>query len=197
MLRWLLPLVMLLAAPAAAQVPHLKDGRLIVDGKPFLILGGELGNSSASRREWLKPKWQKLRQAHLNTVLAPVSWELIEPEEGKFDFSTVDWLIEDARAHDMRLVFLWFGAWKNSMSTYTPAWVKRDSKRFPLARDAAGKVQEILSVFGTQTRDADARAFAALMRHIKQVDGELHTVIMVQVENEIGFLPGRPCAPFT
>lgn len=189
MLRWLLALVMLAAVPAAAQVPHMRDGQLIVDGKPFLILGGELGNSSASHREWLKPKWQKLRQAHLNTVLAPVSWELIEPEEGKFDFATVDWLIEDARANDMRLVLLWFGAWKNSMSTYVPAWVKRDEKRFPRTIGADGKAQEILSVFGAQTRDADARAFAALMRHLKQVDGTRHTVIMVQVENEIGFLP--------
>lgn len=189
MFRWLLALLLLAAAPAVAQTPYLKDGRLIVDGKPYLILGGELGNSSASHREWLKPKWQKLRQAHLNTVLAPVSWELIEPVEGKFDFSSVDWLIEDARAHDLRLVFLWFGAWKNSMSTYVPAWVKRDGKRFPMAVDAGGAVQEILSVFGAQTRDADVRAFAALMRHIKQVDGDRHTVIMVQVENEIGFLP--------
>ncbi|RYD54087.1 MAG: hypothetical protein EOP60_08635 [Sphingomonadales bacterium] len=189
MLRWLFALVLLIAAPAAAQVPHLKDGRLIVDGKPFLILGGELGNSSASHREWLRPKWAKLKAANLNTVLAPISWELIEPVEGKFDFSSMDWLIEDARANDMRLVILWFGAWKNSMSTYVPTWVKRDEKRFPRTFGADGKAQEILSAFGMQTRDADARAFAALMRHLKQVDGKRHTVIMVQVENEIGFLP--------
>ncbi|WP_066798974.1 DUF5597 domain-containing protein [Sphingomonas soli] len=188
MLRWLLSLVLLAASPAAAQIPHFKDDRLIVDGKPFLILGGELGNSSASNREWLRPKWQRMKDAHLNTVLAPVNWELIEPEEGRFDFSSVDWLIEDARAHDMRLVLLWFGAWKNSMSTYTPAWVKRDRKRFPSTVDADGKAQEILSVFGAATRESDARAFGALMRHLKQVDGDRHTVIMVQVENEIGFL---------
>ncbi|RYY23082.1 MAG: hypothetical protein EOP62_21420 [Sphingomonadales bacterium] len=189
MFRWLVALLLLAAAPAAAQIPHFKDGRLIVDGKPFLILGGELGNSSASHRDWLKPKWQRLKDANLNTVLAPVNWELIEPVEGKFDFSTVDWLIEDARANDMRLVLLWFGAWKNSMSTYVPSWVKRDGKRFPLAVDSDGKTQEILSAFGDKTRDADARAFGALMRHLKQVDGDRHTVIMVQVENEIGFLP--------
>ncbi|MES2988674.1 MAG: DUF5597 domain-containing protein [Pseudomonadota bacterium] len=189
MFRWLFALLLLAATPAAAQIPHLRDGRLIVDGKPFLILGGELGNSSASDRAWLKPKWAKLKAANLNTVLAPVSWELIEPVEGKFDFSTVDWLIEDARANDMRLVLLWFGAWKNSMSTYTPSWVKRDGKRFPLTVDGEGRKQEILSAFGESTRDADAKAFGALMRHLKQVDGDRHTVIMVQVENEIGFLP--------
>ena len=190
MLRLLASLMLLfVAVPAAAQIPHLKDGQLIVDGKPFLILGGELGNSSASERAWLAPHWARLKAMHLNTVLAPVSWELIEPVEGKFDFASVDWLIEDARAHDLRLVFLWFGSWKNSMSTYVPAWVKRDERRFPRTTGPDGKAQEILSAFGTATRDADARAFAALMAHVKQVDGERHTVIMVQVENEIGFLP--------
>ena len=189
MLRLFALLLLFVAAPAAAQAPHFKDGRLIVDGKPFLILGGELGNSSASDREWLKPHWPRLRAMHLNTVLAPVSWELIEPAEGKFDFATVDWLVADARANDLRLVLLWFGAWKNSMSTYVPAWVKRDERRFPRTIGADGNAQEILSVFGAQTQGADARAFAALMRHLKQIDGGRHTVIMVQVENEIGFLP--------
>jgi beta-galactosidase GanA len=190
MIRWLASLLLLFAAvPAFAQTPHLKDGQLIVDGKPFLILGGELGNSSASEREWLQPHWARLKAMHLNTVLTPISWELIEPQEGRFDFSTVDWLIEDARANDLRLVFLWFGSWKNSMSTYVPAWVKRDERRFPRTVGADGKAQEILSAFGTATRDADAKAFAALMAHLKQVDGARHTVIMIQVENEIGFLP--------
>lgn len=190
MIRRLASLLLLLAVvPAAAQIPHLKNDQLIVDGKPFLVLGGELGNSSASERAWLQPHWARLKAMHLNTVLAPVSWELIEPQEGRFDFATVDWLVEDARAHDLRLVLLWFGSWKNSMSTYVPAWVKRDERRFPRTIGADGKAQEILSAFGTATRDADARAFAALMVHLKKIDGDRHTVIMIQVENEIGFLP--------
>lgn len=181
------------AAPAAAQVPHLAERgetkQLIVDGKPFLILGGELGNSSASDREWLRPHWARLKAMHLNTVLAPVSWELVEPVEGRFDWTSVDWLLADARAHDLRLVLLWFGSWKNSMSTYVPGWVKRDAKRFPRAIAADGTPQEILSALAPATRDADARAFASLMAHLRKVDGDRHTVIMVQVENEVGFLP--------
>jgi beta-galactosidase GanA len=189
----LLALAAIAAAPAAAQAPQAEQNNeathLIVDGEPFLVLGGELANSSASHREFLAPEWERLAAMNLNTVLAPVSWELIEPEEGQFDFSTVDWLVEDARAHDMRLVLLWFGTWKNSMSTYVPAWVKRDAVRFPRTLDVAGKPQEILSALSDEVRDADARAFAALMRHLKAIDGERYTVIMVQVENEIGFLP--------
>lgn len=189
----ILGLLLAVAVPAAAEAPRLERRgeavQLIVDGKPFLILGGELGNSSSSNREWLAPRWSSLKAMHLNTVLAPVSWELIEPVEGRFDWSSVDWLVEDARANDMRLVILWFGTWKNSMSTYVPGWVKRDARRFPRTIGADGRSQEILSALSANNRNADARAFAALMAHLKVIDRDRHTVIMVQVENEVGFLP--------
>ncbi len=188
-------LALLFAVPAVAQadIPRLERRgeatQLVVDGAPFLILGGELGNSEVSSRAAMRAHWPKLAAMNLNTVLAPVYWELTEPEEGRFDFAGVDWLIEDARAHDLRLVLLWFGTWKNSMSSYAPAWVKRDPARFPRTTGADGKPQEIISAHSDEAREADARAFAALMRHLRAVDGERRTVIMVQVENEVGFLP--------
>jgi beta-galactosidase GanA len=179
--------------PAAAAPPHLaKQGTtqsLIVDGKSFLILGGELGNSSASSAAYMEDHWARLKAMRLNTVIAPVYWELIEPGEGKFDWTSVDDLLRGARAHDLKLVLLWFGAWKNSMSTYVPAWVKRDQQRFPRAQLADGTSVEILSAHSPATRDVDARAFAALMAHLAEVDAREQTVLMVQVENEIGMLP--------
>ena len=162
--------------------------QLLVHDKPFLILGGELGNSSASSTEYMKAHWPRLKAMGLNTVLAPVSWELIEPVEGKFDWRSVDELLRDARAQDLKLVVLWFGAWKNSMSTYVPSWVKRDQKRFPRVSLANGASVEILSAFSRETRDVDARAFGELMAYLKRVDSD-QTVIMIQVENEIGMLP--------
>jgi len=181
------------ALSANAAPPRLeKQGttqQLVVDGKPFLILGGELGNSSASSAEYMRPHWPRLKAMNLNTVLASVSWELVEPAEGKFDWTSVDELLRDARAHDLKLVILWFGAWKNSMSTYVPSWVKRDSIRFPRVNMADGTSVEILSAFSKNTLDADTRAFAAFMEYLKRVDGDRNTVLMVQVENEIGMLP--------
>ncbi len=177
----------------AAPIPRLETQgtarRLVVDGKPMLVLGGELGNSSASSQAYMAHYWPKLKAMNLNTVLAPVSWELIEPKEGAYDFSSVDGLLKDARAQDLKLVLLWFGAWKNSMSTYVPSWVKRDQARFPRAQREDGTSVEILSAFSDNTRDADARAYGALLAHLKAVDGEKNTVLMVQVENEIGMLP--------
>ena len=166
------------------------DGaRLMIDNHPFLILGGELGNSTASDMEYLRPSWSHLRQMNLNTVLAPVYWELLEPEENRFDFSLVDSLIANARRYEMKLVLLWFGSWKNSMSCYAPLWVKSNATRFTRTADKTGNTQEILSVFGRETLEADKKAFAILMKHIRQTDALKKTVIMVQVENEIGMLP--------
>lgn len=178
---------------AQDRIPHLREQgdtkQLIVDGEAMLLLAGELGNSSASSLVDMEPIWPKLRSLNLNSVLAPVYWELIEPEEGRFDFELVDGLIEQARDNDMRLVLLWFGSWKNSMSSYVPAWVKRDQERFPRAERLDGSGLEILTPFSENNVAADARAFEQLMRHLEEVDGEEHTVVMVQVENEIGMIP--------
>jgi hypothetical protein len=177
---------------AATEIPHVrKQGtatQLIVDGKPFLALTGELTNNAATDLEYMKRVWPKLVETKLNSVLAGVSWAQIEPQEGKFNFSVLDGVIQGARLHNLRLVLLWFASWKNGASTYTPDWVKKDCERFPLLQRADGRSAEILTPFSDTNRDADARAYAAMMRHIKAVDGQQHTVILIQVENEIGAL---------
>jgi hypothetical protein len=177
------------------EIPHLKKQgeaiQLIVDGKPYLALAGELHNSSSSSREYMKDIWPKLEASGMNTVLAVVEWSLVEPTEGKFDFTVVDNLIDDARAHKLRLVLLWFGAWKNGQSHYMPEWVKKDYSRFPRVKAESGKSLEILSPLGKETLLADSKAFAAMMKHVKETDSFQRTVIMIQVQNEIGVL-GSP-----
>jgi beta-galactosidase GanA len=160
---------------------------MIVDGKPFLMLAGELRNSTTSSLEFMKPVWSKLVALHLNTVLAPVQWELMEPKPGQFDFTLVDAQIQAAQSYNLRLAFLWFGSWKNGESSYPPAWVKTNLDRFPRAQTKDGKHTATLSTFSAANLDADSRAFAALMRHVKEVDSH-HRVIMIQVENEVGLL---------
>jgi len=182
-----------LPLPGLANPPELRRQgsatQLIVNGQPHLIIGGELSNSAASSADYMAPHWARLKAMHVDTVLAPVAWELIEPVEGRYDWSSFDAMLKAARANDLKLVILWFGAWKNSMSTYVPSWVKRDQARFPRAQTPGGQGIEILSTFGAETLKADSRAFAALMAHIKAVDDAQNTVVMTQVENEIGMLP--------
>jgi hypothetical protein len=161
---------------------------LMVHGKPFLIRGGELGNSSAGTAEQADEILQRLKQMHLNTVLIPVAWEQVEPVEGRYDFSILDHWMDVARHEDLHLVLLWFGSWKNAFSEYVPAWVKADTSRFPREISADGMPTEILSPLGAETQRCDNRAFAALMRHVRERDEQQQTILMVQVENEIGFL---------
>ncbi|MBQ8672748.1 MAG: DUF5597 domain-containing protein [Bacteroides sp.] len=162
--------------------------QLLVDGKPFIILGGELGNSSASCNEDIERIFPKLQRMGLNTVLVPAYWDLTEPEEGVFDFSLTDKVVEQARKNDLKVIFLWFGAWKNSMSCYAPQWFKEDYKKYPRARTQSGKPLEIASAFSENVFQADNRAFSQWMRHLTAIDKEEGTVIMIQIENEIGML---------
>lgn len=175
---------------AAAPAPHLeKRGevtQLIVGGKPYLALACELKNSSASSREYMSQRWAQLKQAGINTVLAVVTWEQLEKEEGKYDFSVVDALVEDARANDLKLAILWFGSWKNGVSSYHPVWVKKDAARFPSALTKDGKTLPILSTLGEATAKADGKAYAAMMKHLKEIDSAEQTVVMIQMENEVG-----------
>lgn len=176
------------ADAVAGDMPRLvgEGGRhaLLVDGKPFLVLGAQVNNSSA----WpaaLPKVWPAVDALRANTVMVPIAWEQIEPTEGSFDFSFLDLLLQQAREHDKRLGLLWFGTWKNNGPAYAPAWVKLDNKRFPRVINAKGERRGSLSPVYPATLEADRKAFVALMRHLKQVDAQ-HTVILMQVENETG-----------
>ena len=162
-------------------IPHLeKKGnatQLIVQGKPFLILGGELHNSSTSGAAYMQPIWEQMKKKNLNTVIAPVYWELLEPQEGKFDFSLVDSMIYGARKQNLHLVILWFGSWKNGYSMYVPGWVKTDTQRFPRVKNKKGESFVVLSALSEASMQADAKAFKMLMQHIRQVDEKYQTVI--------------------
>lgn len=162
--------------------------QLRVDGSPYLMLGGELTNSASSSPAYMDGVWARLQGMHVNTVLLPVSWQQIEPRHGVFDFSVLDDMVRGARAHHLHLVLLWFGSWKNSTSSYAPSWVKRDYRTYPRAELPSGEPTDILSALAPANVAADSAAFAALMGHVKRVDGGAHTILMVQVENEVGML---------
>lgn len=168
-----------------SNLPYLKNNQLWVNDKPYLMIAGELHNSSASSIGYMDAIWPKLKSLHLNTVLATISWDQFEPEEGKFNYQLIDYLIENAERNNLKLVVVWFGSWKNGQSSYIPLWVKEDINRFPRVQTADGRNIETLSVFSDESRNADASAFTALMKRIGENDRH-QTVIMVQPENEVG-----------
>jgi hypothetical protein len=182
-----------LPAALAVEAPQLvqKDGRyaLLVEGRPYLILGGQIHNSSGWPSE-LPQVWQSMAALHANTVEAPVYWEQFELQQGRFDFTNVDQIVEGARAHNLHVVLLWFGTWKNGNMHYVPAWVKANPRHFPHTIRPDGEPIDVLSPMSRDTLEADKAAFTALMRHLKQIDAEQHTVLLIQVENESGNIGG-------
>ena len=176
------------------NIPYVKKDEkgittFYVSEKPFFCKAGEIHNSSASDPEYMKAHvWPALRGLHMNSVIAPVYWEMIEPEEGTYDFSSVQSLISQAREEDMKLIFLWFGLWKNAESMYVPAWVKKDTKTYFRAKKLNGDEMTTISPLCKAAVEKDRNAFTALMKYLKEYDGEESTVIMIQVENEIGLL---------
>src|SRR5665811_1229108 len=177
-----------LGQPRVGMMPKIieKDGRhaLIVDDHPFLILGGQAHNSSG----WpgmLPQVWSAVKTMHANTLEVPIYWEQIEPQPGKFDFSLVDTLLKQGREHKVHLVLLWFATWKNGSSHYMPEWMKREPSKYPNITGRNGQPVDSPSPHTQAAMEADAKAFAAVMGHLKKSDPQ-HTVIMVQVENEPG-----------
>jgi hypothetical protein len=160
--------------------------QLMVDNEPFLILGGELMNTSGFDLEYMNNAWGNVAALNVNTVFIPISWSQFEPEEGVYDPSYLETHIINARKYNLKLVILWFGSWKNGVSTYAPEWVLSNIERFPRVLDQSGKAKNVLTIFSEETKLADAKAFKELLKEIKRIDENDHTVIMVQVENEVG-----------
>lgn len=175
-----------------AQLPCLKRVgeavQLFVDGRPMLLTAGEVHNSASSCLKHMEGVYDRAASLNCNALFVPVTWEMVEPEEDRFDWSIVEGLLEGARRRNIRLIPLWFGTYKNSWSSYVPGWVKVDQKRFPRQQAHPGVNAGAVTVCCDEVRRLDARAYAGLMRQIRKIDARHRTVIMMQVENEVGML---------
>ena len=155
-------------------------------GRPILPLGLQTHNSSTGVTEMLEREIRAVKHYGGNLLEAPVYWFRVEAEEGSFDFADVDDLIRRCRESGLYLILLWFGMNKNGHPNYAPEWVKLHPEVYEIARGRDGGYVASMNPLCEATVAADCRAFARLMAHLKQVDGEKGTVIAVQVENEIG-----------
>lgn len=167
-----------------------ENGRFcfLVEGRPFIALAAEAHNSAASSPDYMQYVWERAQELHCNTVLLPVYWELTEPRENGFSFDPVKQLITDARNHGMKLILLWFGSFKNGLSTYAPAWIKTNPKRFPRTENETRVKSKTLSMFGSDILAAERNCFKKFIEFLREFDEKEQTVIALQIENEVGIL---------
>jgi hypothetical protein len=186
-------------------MPHFEqvDGRkvLYVDGAPFTALAVEIPwwhlifgryKETQGAYDYLYAAAQTMG---LNTLKVPVKWSMIEPEKGRFDFSYVDHAKAMAEKHHLKLVLNWFGHYASGDGTiygnltgdlYAPMYIVQDEKTYPRAVDADGvSHHNAMSYDYEPVIEHEIAAFTAFMKHIKSVDSQAHTIIMIQVENEI------------
>ena len=179
--------------PAAdGKLPYLdrkgQTGRLILGGKPYLMLGAELENTSALEPwdiPYMDPLFDNLCRQWVNTVERADLLETVRARGGSVRFPGDRRADRPARARNMHLAILWFGTYKNLQSYYAPLWVIRDETRFFRAKEKDGKTRGTISPFCEAALEADCRAFKKLLERIQSQDPLHQVVLMVQVENEM------------
>ena len=192
-------------------MPHFEtvDGRHVfyVDGWPFTILAVEIpweelvyGRYHETLRAYdsLYPAAQAIG---LNTLVVPIKWSMIEPEKDHYDFSYLDHVKKMAETHHLKLALGWFGHYASNDGNlyfnltgefFAPYYIVNDEKTYPRAMDAEGvSYHNAVSYEYDAVIEREAKAFRAFMEHIKQVDAETRTILMIQTENEIAVFGGE------
>jgi hypothetical protein len=175
------------------QIVHV-DGqpRLLVDGRPFLILGLQWDCDSCFSSEEMNSLFPHAAALGANTAALPLYWREVEPVPNHYDFSMLDERLRQAKANGLRVILLWFATWKNACAFYAPDYIRDDPSTYPRALDHTGRQMVSLCPSAATTWQRDRAALTAVMGHLRDVD-DAHTVIMVQVENEPGILGSDRC----
>ena len=185
--------------------PHFEqaNGRkiLYVDGRPFTALAVEIPwwdliagryRETQGAYDYLYPAAEKIG---LNALKVPIKWSMVEPDKGVYDFSYVDHAKSMAEKHHLKLVLNWFGHYASGDGTiyrnltgdlFAPTYIVNDDKTYPRAVDADGVMHHNAASYDYEPIiEREIAAFRAFMRHIKEADSQSHTIVMIQVENEI------------
>jgi hypothetical protein len=190
---------------SSSKLPHFEEvnGRRVfyVEGKPYTVLSVEIPwwdliygryEETINVYDYLYPAAKALG---LNTIKVPVKWSMVEPSKGTYDFSYVDHVKAMAEKNGLKVVLGWFGHYASgdgniyrnlTGEVFAPMYVVEDEETYPRAVDKDGNVHHnCMSYAYDAIIDVETEAFKAFMEHIKKVDEDTRTIIMVQVENEI------------
>ncbi len=184
------------------RLPHFEEanGRqlLFVEGRPFTVLTVEIPWWDVTSRETYAAYdylYGAAKSMGLNALKVPIKWSLVEPERGVYDFSYVDHVKATAEKYGLKLVLNWFGHYASNDGTiygnltgqlYAPSYVVEDDKTYPRAVDADGVAHHNAASYEDDAIvHREIAAFRAFMEHIRKIDADTRTILMIQVENEI------------
>ncbi|MCE4342673.1 glycoside hydrolase family 35 protein [Xanthomonas hortorum] len=151
--------------------------QFVRDGKPYQLLSGAIHFQRIPREYW-KDRLQKARALGLNTVETYVFWNLVEPQQGQFDFTAnndVAAFVREAAAQGLNVIL--------RPGPYTCAeW------------EAGGYPAWLFGKDNIRVRSRDPRFLAASQAYLDAVSKQVHPllnhnggpIIAVQVENEYG-----------
>ena len=156
----------------------LGDSTFLLDGKPFLMISGELHYPRIPKEAW-RHRMRMAKAMGLNTIGTYVFWNVHEPEKGKYDFSgnnDIAAFVKIAQEEGLWVVLRpspyvcaeWeFGGY--------PYWLQKEE--------------------GLIVRSLEPKFITAYRKYIHEVAKQLAplqvnhggNILMVQVENEYGF----------
>lgn len=156
------------------------------NGQPMLLLGLQAHNSSTGT-DMIKKTIHAVSLYGGNLLEAPVYWNKIEIEQDIYDMTLVKDLIDETREAGLKLIILWFAASKNGHPNYTPDYIKLNPQLYRIALGPDKAPVPSLSPHCHATLERDKKAFEKLIGFIREYDNKEHTVMAVQVENEMGY----------
>jgi beta-galactosidase len=180
LMRLLLLALLAVLPPAAAQPAHtfsVQGEHFLLDGKPFVIVSGEMHYPRVPREYW-RDRMRKMKAMGLNTLCTYIFWNLHEPARGTFDFRGDLDVAEFVRTAQQE------GLWV----------IVRPGPYICTEWDFGGLPWWLFSTPGINVRSADPRFLAAAAEYMKQAGAQLAPlqitrggpIIMAQVENEYG-----------
>jgi hypothetical protein len=166
---------------------------LYVDNNPFIILGLQLDCDSCYDSSTIDDLMKQIGVLGGNTAACLLYWRLIEPEEGQYDFSILESMIESAKRYDLRIVLVWFGSYKNACTHYAPDWFQNTPQKYRHAHLESGEqLRYVACPNCNESLEKDKQAVVKVFEYLRDYDTEKR-VILFQVNNESGLIGTDRC----
>jgi beta-galactosidase len=176
---------------------EIKNKQIIIDGKPEIIMCGEIHYFRLHREDWLD-RITKLKEAGYNAVASYVPWLCHEPNEGEFDLDghtrpelDLGAFIDMCKENDL-LFFLRPGPFimAEIKNEGIPYWVyEKYPEVIPVCWDGSAPTTKTIDYLAPNFLNAARNWYAALAKVVvPRLYDNGGNIMGIQLDNEIGML---------